>query len=179
MDKDISFEQLRGSLGSLLLLWSAIERAARKEVARAHDGQLPRSAHGIAAVLDAWQAVVAGGENPTPLRTLLASTLLAQLKNSLDTRNGICHGLVGLSAADGNLPARLTWELNNTTRSITWGDLQATFRWLSKVPFAIAMISNSPLEKLGSRMTDSPENLEWWTTEYGLDIREATMRVSL
>ncbi len=47
MKENVSFEQIRGSLGSLLLLWSRIERAAREEVASAHDGQLPKSAYGI------------------------------------------------------------------------------------------------------------------------------------
>jgi hypothetical protein len=47
---DVSYERISGSLGSLLLLWAAIERSAREEVVRVH-GQFPRSAHGIAAVL--------------------------------------------------------------------------------------------------------------------------------
>ena len=68
MVNNVSFEQIRGSLGSLLLLWSAIERAARKEVARAHDGQLPKSAHGIAAVLNAWEAAVVARQDASPLR---------------------------------------------------------------------------------------------------------------
>lgn len=99
MVNDVSFEQIRGSLGSLLLQWSAIERAAREEVARAHDGQLPKSAHGIAAVLNAWEAAVVARQDASPLRILLATTLRAQLQDPLDIRNGVCHGLVGLSAA--------------------------------------------------------------------------------
>ena len=58
MANDVTFEQISGSLGSLLLLWAAIERQARQEVARVNDGILPRSAFGISAVLTAWEAVV-------------------------------------------------------------------------------------------------------------------------
>lgn len=179
MVNDVSFEQIRGSLGSLLLLWSAIERAAREEVARAHDGQLPKSAHGIAAVLNAWEAAVVARQDASSLRILLASTLRAQLQDPLDIRNGVCHGLVGLSAAYGNRPATLTWELNDVKRGITWDELQAAFSWLSKVPFAIGIISNSHQEKSGGRMTDNHENREWWRAEYGLDLLEPRRSVSL
>ena len=166
----VSFEQIKGSLGSLLLLWSGIERAARDEVARAHEGILPKSAHGIAAVLQAWQATVVAGHAASPFRSLLASTLSTQLKEPLAIRNGVCHGLVGLSASRGDRPAILTWELNNTQQSATWDELQSLFSWLSKLPFAIQMISNSPLEELGGRMTDTPENREWWRAEFGIDL---------
>ncbi|AXT24044.1 hypothetical protein D1822_15165 [Phaeobacter inhibens] len=171
--EDVSFEQIRGSLGSLLLLWSKIERAARQEVASAHDGQLPKSVYGIAAVLNAWEANVRDAKNASPLRTLLAITLRSQLQHPLDIRNGVCHGLVGLSAAFENQPATLTWELNNETRSITWQELQVSFAWLSKVPSAIGMISNHIEEETGSRLIDSLENRNWWKTEYGLDLLES------
>lgn len=172
MTDDVSFEQIQGSLGSLLFLWSKIERAARDEVANAHDGQLPRTAYGIAAVLNAWEAAVSDGPKASPLRTLLAHTLRAQLQHPLDIRNGVCHGLVGRSAARGNQPASLTWELNGEKHSITWQELQVNFAWLSKVPFAIGMISNHSEDEAGSRFIDSPENRSWWRSEYGLVLLE-------
>lgn len=172
MTDDVSFEQIKGSLGSLLYLWSQIERAARDEVANAHDGQLPKSAYGIAAVLNAWEAVVSDGKNASSFRTLLAHTLRTQLQHPLDIRNGVCHGLVGLSAAHGNRPASLTWELNGKKRSITWQELQVNFAWLSKVPFAIGMISNHSESKVGSRLIDNSENRIWWQSEYGLELLE-------
>ena len=170
MKKSVSFDQIRGSFSSMLLLWSAVERAAREEVARAHDGQIPKSAHGIAAVLRSWEASIEGAERASPFRILLASTLRTQLQGPLDIRNGVCHGLAGLSAASNNRPATLTWELNDKEHSITWEELQELFSWLSKVPFAIAMISSSTTEEPGSRMIDNVENREWWREEYGLDL---------
>lgn len=179
MVKDVSFEQISGSLGSLLLLWSTIEQSARAEVARANDGQLPKSAHGIAAALSAWEAAVVNGKDPSQLRKVLASTLRAQLQDPLDVRNGVCHGLVGLSATHGDGAASLTWELNGKRRSVTWDELQVTFSWLSKIPHAIDMISNSPSMTLGSRMKDNHENREWWRAEYGLNLPDPTRSVSL
>lgn len=178
MTTNVSFEQICGSLGSLLLLWSEIERTAREEVARAHGGQLPKSAHGIAAVLNVWEAAVVGAQNAPTLRTLLASRLRARLQYALEVRNGVCHGLLGFSAAHLNTPATLTWELNGENRSITWDELQINFSWLSKVPNAIEMISDPKPEKLGSRMTDSTENREWWIAEYGLNLTSPNRNVS-
>ncbi|MGL5008928.1 MAG: hypothetical protein ACRC6I_03540, partial [Paracoccaceae bacterium] len=167
MSKDITFEQARGSLGSLLLLWARIERTARAEVTDAHGGSLPKSAYGIAATLNAWKKVVVAREPTGSLRGSLASALRAQLQQPLDMRNGVCHGLIGISAAYDGMPAALTWELNGIEHGIEWDDLQASFSWLSKVPFAISIISNFPMERPGSRLIDSPENREWWQAEYG------------
>lgn len=170
MTKDVTYEQISGSLGSLLLLWAAIERQARKEVARVHGGCLPKSAHGIAAVLNVWENAVVAEVSAGSLRALLASTLRAQLQEPLNVRNGLCHGLVGVSSAYDGKPATLIWEINDIKCSITWEELQATFSWLSKIPFAISMISNSSAEKLGSRTIDSPENRQWWHAEYGINF---------
>lgn len=170
MEERISFAQMQGSLGSLLWLWSNIERAARKEVARAYAGQVPKSAHGIAAVLNAWKSVVEHGPNASPPRTLLAFTLRSQLQHHLDIRNGICHGLLGISASRGNEPATLTWDFNDEKRSINWQELQIGFAWLSKVPFAISTISNSRQQETGSRLIYNCENRNWWMSEFGLEF---------
>jgi hypothetical protein len=170
MTTDVTYEQVSGSLGSLLLLWAAIEQQARKEVAGLHNGCLPKSAHGIAAVLNAWETAVVAAASIGSLRALLASTLKAQLKEPLSVRNGICHGLNGISSAYDGKQAGLSWETDGVKRSIAWDELQATFSWLSKIPSAISMISNSPTEKLGSRLIDSTENREWWLAEYGIRL---------
>jgi hypothetical protein len=170
MTTDVTYEQVSGSLGSLLLLWAAIEQQARKEVAGLHNGCLPKSAHGIAAVLNAWETAVVAAASIGSLRALLASTLKAQLKEPLSARNGICHGLNGISSAYDGKQAGLSWETDGVKRSIAWDELQATFSWLSKIPSAISMISNSPTEKLGSRLIDSTENREWWLAEYGIRL---------
>lgn len=170
MEQGVSFDQIKGSLGSLLLLWSNVERALREEVARDHGGQLPKSAHGIAAVLKAWETAMAKGQLASPFRTSLASALCEELREKLVIRNGVCHGLVGISAEYAGKPATLTWELNDQKRSITWDELQAAFRWLSKVPIAAGIISNGSNNRPGCRMTDSEENREWWITEYAISL---------
>lgn len=168
MDGD--FGQVGASLRSLLLLWSAIERAARDEVARANDGVVPKSAHGIAAVLNAWEDAVIAGQPATSLGTMAAKELRTVLGEHLRTRNGICHGLEGVLSAHDGKPATLTWTINGERRGIEWDDLQASFAWLSRAPRAIYTISNSTSDKIGNRLTDDPGNREWWLTEFGLDV---------
>lgn len=167
---DITFEQISGSLASLLLLWAAIERQARKEVSAVHGGSLPRSAYGIAAVLNAWVTSVSTRESGGSLRASLASVLRDQLQEPLNLRNNLCHGLIGISSADSVHPATLKYKSNNVERSATWGELQATLGWLSKVPFAVSMISNSSSKVMGNRIIDSPENREWWLVEFGIKL---------
>lgn len=53
MINGMTFQQISPSLESLLLLWAAIECTARDEVARIRGGCLPKSAYGMAAVLNA------------------------------------------------------------------------------------------------------------------------------
>jgi hypothetical protein len=166
---DVTYERISGSPGSLLLLWAEIERSARQEVIRAH-GHLPKSAHGIAALLRIWADTVAERQADASLSALLVATLRTKLQDSLKVRNGICHGLIGISSARGDAPATLTWEIAGQEHCVTWDELQSSFRWLSKVPLAISLISNSLPESRGSRMIDSSENREWWLSEFALNL---------
>jgi hypothetical protein len=168
MTDDVSFEQMKASIGSLIILWSRIERAGREEITRANDGILPKSVHGIAATLSAWEASVSHRRNVEPLRALLASALRAQLQDPLVVRNGVCHGIVALSASYHDQPASLCWEFKDIKRSLTWNELQVMFSWLSKLPFAMSMISNTESGVLGNRISDNAENREWWTAEFGI-----------
>lgn len=164
---DVTFNQMSGAIGSLLLIWSGIEKAARDEVIRFH-GFLPPKAHGIKAVLRTWESTVVGAQPAETLCSLLAATLRSQLEGPLNVRNGICHGLIGISAAVDDSPAQLRWEMNDQKHSVSWDDLQTSLRWLSKIRFAFSMISNPALGRLDCRVVDTIENREWWRAEWGL-----------
>lgn len=109
------------------------------------------------------------------LRALLAATLRTELQEPLNIRNGVCHDLVGISSAHGGQPAAFIWEIKDKKCSIPWHELQATFSWLSKVPFAMSMISDSPTVRAGSKMTNNAENWKWWLTEFGLDLNKVNL----
>lgn len=167
---DGDFDQIRGSVASLLLLWSTIERSAREEVARVNGGAVPKSAYGIAAVLGAWEDSVAAKRPTISLARSAAGQLNARLPAHLRVRNGICHGLDGVSSAHDGHSARLTWTINGERGSIEWDDLQTSLRWLSRVPRAIWIISRSSSTAIGNRLLDDPQNREWWMAEFGLDL---------
>lgn len=166
MISDVNFERISASLGSFLLVWASVERSVRKQVIRVR-GAAP---HGVGAILARWEEAVIELQPATSLCPLLASSLCGQLQVPLQMRNGICHGLKGISAANGDEPAMLHWELNGQKHAVTWEDLQATLRWLSGLPRAFSVISNPLLEQPGSRGIDNVENREWWRTEFGLSF---------
>jgi hypothetical protein len=169
LEPEGSVGQMMSAIGSLLWLWAEIERAARKEVLRAHDGILPTSAHGIAGMLNCWERTVVQDRKNQPFRAALASRLRVQLQSALNIRNGICHGLDGVSAAHGTEPGTLKWTVRETRHSITWDELQVLFPWLSKVPGAMQMLAYAD-QSPHSRMVDRSENREWWVNEYGVDL---------
>ena len=68
------------------------------------------------------------------------------------------------------MTAALHWEINGEKDSILWQDLQKSLSWLSRLPRAFSIISNSSVESLGNRAIDNPENREWWRTEFDLGL---------
>lgn len=153
---DIFYERISGALGSLLLVWASVEKAVRHEVVRAH-GHLPPRAHGIAAAFRTWESSVIHSQPANSLGPLLATALRSQLQMPLDVRNGLCHGLVGISAANENMQAMLRWEMNDEKHAISWDDLQKQLRWLSRLPHAVSVISNPSLERLGRELINRVE----------------------
>jgi hypothetical protein len=165
----MTYDRMAGSVGSLMLVWAKIEQSARDEVVRAH-GHLPKSAYGIAALLRIWESTVIEKQPATSLYPLLAKTLRVSLNPQLEMRNGVCHGLVGISATREGMNGELHWEINNERYSSSWEDLQTSLSWLSKIHYAISIISNSSIERIGDRGIDDLENRKWWQTEFGLNL---------
>lgn len=168
---DISYERISGALGSLLLVWASVEKAVRHEVVRAH-GLVPPKARGIAAALRTWEGAVIESQPANSLGPLLATTLRHQLQKPLDVRNGLCHGLVGISAATEQQQATLRWEINDESHGISWDDLQAQLGWLSRLPRAVSVISTPSLARAGNRAIKTAENRAWWRSEFSLNVTE-------
>lgn len=108
----------------------------------------------------------------TSLGRLAANELRDRLRDHLRTRNGICHGLEGISSSQDGKPAALTWTIAGETHTVAWDDLQVSFAWLSRVPRAIFTISNASSEAIGNRFSDDPDNRAWWFCEFGLDLSD-------
>lgn len=163
---EATLEQMKTSLGSLLYVWAKIERAARHEIACVN-GAPPKRAHGIRATLETWKDTLP--HSATSLNPSLAAALFERLRREIEVRNGLCHGLAGISAADGIAPARYIWETDGDEFSTTYGELHAALEWLVQVPRAIAMLSRAPSDRLSDRSADYPHNRDWWRAEFGLE----------
>lgn len=169
MNEDITFEQMKSAIGSLLMLWARIERTIRTQLSNANGGKLPKSAHGIAAALNTWEAAMQNDSAIRPLQAQLASSIRAELQRPLDIRNGICHGLVGISSSDTDSPATITWRVGETYASITWDELQRVFDLLGKISRAISIISDAAAEKDHAKSASKLPDRDWWIAEFSID----------
>lgn len=165
---DVTYERMAGSLGSLLLLWARAEKALRSEIECLNEGVVPKSAHGPASCLTTWERLVVASPSRPLFAHQLAAALVNRVREALCVRNGLCHGLLGISPSTAEMDASLMWELNGERRSITHAELQQSYQWLSRVPSAISHLTRMPADRLGTRLIDNLENRAWWQTEFGL-----------
>jgi hypothetical protein len=150
------------------LLWSDIERAIQKEIRSSCGGQLPKKAHGIKAALNTWRDIEIGKLERSDFHKRIIFTLYAKLQDSLDMRNGFCHGCVGISLGKDGLTSIITWEFRGENHEINHDELLTILGWLSKITFAIEVVSAPRVLTVGCRLVDTYENREWWRTEFGL-----------
>jgi hypothetical protein len=167
---DVDYYRISGSLGSLLLVWSRLEKAMREQITGA-ESALPAKLHGAGNVLRAWETMVSERHPNACLAPLLAKTVLRQLQEPLQARNGLCHGLIDIQAETEQGPATLRWELNGETHSISWDELQAQFGWISRLTHAILLISKPHVGRT-DLLADTAENRGWWRSEFSLDLPE-------
>lgn len=146
--EQISFDQMKGTIGGLLMLWSDIERSLNVAVEALLPGERARSVRGISRSLDAWSEQVMLGGPDRRLQTDLCRRLVGMLKEALVVRNFVCHGLNGISAQGGraNVVAHLRVELGDEKRIITWHEFQAMFVWMSRGKWLIEDLTAAALE---------------------------------
>lgn len=164
----MTFEEAKGAIGSLLLVWADIERSLRQEIARANDGRILPCIQGAGSALTEWEFCVAKEHPSDTLRIALVADLLVKLSEPRKIRNGICHGLMGISSSRAGAAANLYWELNGQQCSIEVEELLAMLGWMSRVPQAVSILSAPVDLSLSGRLRDTAENRQWWSEEFGL-----------
>ncbi|MCF1711166.1 hypothetical protein L0V05_20375 [Tabrizicola sp. J26] len=142
----VTFSQMKGAIGSLVLLWSRIEMALAEAIQSLPD-EVAKDAHGIRRSIDVWERyVMSRGSGEEPL-SLLCQRLVARLKHALDVRNQVCHGLIGItgqvSASDPE--AHLTVRLKGKRKDISWSELQSMFSWMSRAGHLICDLTHVAL----------------------------------
>lgn len=157
----ITLEQMKGAVGSLVFLWSDIERALRAAIQTELFAGNRKSVHLISQALHVWSERVLLAGAGRSLQSELCQRLTILLKEALVVRNLVCHGLIGYSAdlPDRSQVAHLRVELGADSRVLTWDELQAMFQWLSQSGWLISDLTRAAMEKDAGA---SEDNLRAW-----------------
>ncbi|TNC45039.1 hypothetical protein FHG66_20365 [Rubellimicrobium rubrum] len=145
----VTLEQMKASVGSLLFLWSDIERSLRAAFETELFAGTPSPVHRISQALGLWSERVLQAGRGRPLQTDLCQRLSGHLREALVVRNLVCHALIGYSADVPHLSQRahLRVQLEKDVRLLTWGELQTMFRWMSRSRWLIADLTQAAMDK--------------------------------
>ncbi len=137
---------LKLGIGSLFLLWGRVEHCLRQAVTEmVSDASL--HPYGIKSAIERWEEL----HRPVALRRPVHATILQDwgtaLREALDVRNRIAHGLVGDWGRDNErgMEARLKTELNGTKRYVTASELDRIHRVLDRATGAIPTLTAAAL----------------------------------
>lgn len=147
--KMITFDDMQGTIGSLVFLWSGIENELTESIRKLCDGKAVKSAYGISRSLDVWSERVMLEGDSRFLQATLCARVVELLKEALVVRNLVCHGLVGI-CADGR-EAYLRVKLGADERLLTWCELDEMFKWMSRTKWLISALTRAAMEKDTSR----------------------------
>lgn len=145
----ISFMEMKASVGSLLFLWSSIEREITKRIEQLDDGKSRFALHTLAQKIARWESLQAAVCDERPEHRELLTEVRARLVMALELRNRITHGLVGITADPfGNRgDAHLETELNGEKRKHAHSDIEHVMRILSHMVSAIGALSDAAKQK--------------------------------
>lgn len=144
----VTFDQIKGAVGSLIYLWSQVERELADSIRELASDEHTKLPHGIGRSLDRWCQEIRLRTEASGTVDEICRHLVEILGEALDMRNLVCHGLIGITAhlEPRQEEASLTDELNGTTRELTWTELQRMFGWMSQATWVIRHLTNAALE---------------------------------
>lgn len=145
----VTFVEMKASVGSILFLWSSIEREITKRVEELDDGTSRNGAHTLAQKIARWESLQASICAERAEHQDLVKEVRIRLMMALELRNRISHGLIGITADPfGNRgDAHLETELNGEKRKHTHSDLEHVMRILSHMVWAIGSLSDAARQK--------------------------------
>ncbi|PXW65653.1 hypothetical protein C7964_1158 [Loktanella sp. PT4BL] len=155
-DQTITFDQMKGTIGSLLYLWSGIEKSLNVAIENLHGENVPRSVHGISRSIDVWSLAIKQTDQTSTLRADLCDRLVKMLKEALVIRNLVCHGLIGISARlhIDDPEAHLKVQLGDDMRLLTWHQLDEMFSWMSRTRWLIRDLTEAAIQNDPQRAND-------------------------
>jgi len=145
----VTFVEMKASVGSILFLWSSIEREITKRIDQLDDGKSRNRAHTLAQKIARWESLQATVCAERPEHQAVLKEVRNRLLTALELRNHITHGLIGITADPFGQhgDAHLETELNGEKRKHTHSDLENVMRNLSHMVWAIGSLSDATLQK--------------------------------
>ena len=149
MTKPVDFQEMAASVGSILFLWSSVERELNKRIDALDDGSTKNNAHTIAQKIARWEGLQKKVCAERAEHHSLLAEVRDRLKQALDIRNRITHGLIGIRAdpSGSQGDARLETELNGEKRRLPHSELEHSMRVLSHLIWAIGSLSEAAVQK--------------------------------
>ena len=93
----VTFVEMKASVGSILFLWSSIEREITKRVEELGDGKSRNGAHTLAQKIARWESLQASICAERSEHQDLLKEVRVRLMMALELRNRISHGLIGIT----------------------------------------------------------------------------------
>ncbi|MGR3794153.1 hypothetical protein [Vannielia sp. SX4] len=148
----VTVDQLKGRVGSILLLWSRIERAVDADI-EALGGATRRPGEGFAQRLAAWERLLDEADAGRRYETDFRAQVLARIRAVQDIRNRLCHGLLGVTAdPSGHYgDAGLRTELNGEVRAYGRDALDRCLTVMAHLDRAIGAVSSVAREPVDAR----------------------------
>jgi hypothetical protein len=145
----VSFLEMKASVGSILFLWSSIERELAKRIEYLDDGSTKNGAHSVTQKIIRWEGLQSAACAERPEHQALLREVRERLTQALEIRNRIAHGLIGITADPfgHHGDARLETELNGEKRSLPHAELEHSMRVLSHLIWAIGSLSEAAIQK--------------------------------
>ncbi len=145
----VSALEMHASIGSILVLWSSIERELAKHIEALDDGSAKNGAYSIAQKIVRWEMLQSKACAERPEHQALLAEVRDRLKHALDIRNRIAHGVIGFTADPFGRhgDARFETEMNGEKRILTHAKMEHSKRVLSHLIWAIGSLSEAAIEK--------------------------------
>ena len=144
-----SFLEMKASVGSILFLWSSVERELAKRIENLEDGSTKNDAYTVTQKITRWEGLQRTACAERPEHQALLREVRERLTQALEIRNRIAHGLIGITADPFGQhgDARLETELNGKKRILPKTELEHSMSVLSHLIWAIGSLSEAALQK--------------------------------
>jgi hypothetical protein len=141
--------EMKAGIGSILFLWSNIERELAQQIAVLGAELGTPCPHSIRQKIDHWVSLQAAVCEARPAHRQVLEDVLARLTHTLEIRNRISHGVIAIQAdpfgRHGN--ARLTTDLNGETRVLSYREMEEAMGTLEHMKSAIMGLGFATQEK--------------------------------